>query len=161
MLNKLIEGTLQQKFLIILTVCAIIGLGIFYLKKLPIDAVPDISPNQVQINTEVPGLGPVEMEKLISFPIEFSMSSLPGVKEIRSLSKTGLSQVLVFFEDNIDIYFARQLVLERLQTAKEQLPQLLNAQPEMGPVSTGLGEIYQYVVTAENKDDGFLMTTRA
>lgn len=152
MLNKLIEGTLQQKFLIILTVCAIIGLGIFCLKKLPIDAVPDISPNQVQINTEVPGLGPVEMEKLISFPIEFSMSSLPGVKEIRSLSKTGLSQVLVFFEDNIDIYFARQLVLERLQTAKEQLPQLLNAQPEMGPVSTGLGEIYQYVVTAENKD---------
>ncbi len=134
-----------------LTIGAIIVLGIFYLQRLPIDAVPDVSPNQVQINTEVPGLGPIEMEKLISFPIEFSMSSLPRVKEIRSLSKTGLSQVLVFFDEGVNIYFARQLILERLQTTKEQLPQILNAQPEMGPISTGLGEIYQYKVSGEGK----------
>lgn len=151
MINKLIEYSLQLRLLVMLAIGAIIILGIFYLKRLPIDAVPDISPNQVQINTEVPGLGPIEMEKLISFPIEFSMSSLPKVKEIRSLSKTGLSQVLVFFDDDVDIYFARQLILERLQTAKEQLPQILNAQPEMGPISTGLGEIYQYTVTGEGK----------
>ncbi|MCF6149914.1 MAG: efflux RND transporter permease subunit [Candidatus Kuenenia sp.] len=151
MLNKLIEYSLQLRFLVMMAIGVIIGLGIFYLKHLPIDAVPDISPNQVQINTEVPGLGPVEMEKLISFPIEFSMSSLPSVEEIRSLSKTGLSQVVVFFDDDIDIYFARQLILERLQTAKEQLPQILNAQPEMGPISTGLGEIYHYKVSGEGK----------
>lgn len=151
MINKLIEYSLQLRFLVIVTIGIIIGLGIFYLKRLPIDAVPDISPNQVQINTEVPGLGPIEMEKLISFPIEFSMSNLPRVKEIRSLSKAGLSQVIVFFDDDVDIYFARQLILERLQTAREQLPKILNAQPEMGPISTGLGEIYQYKVYGEGK----------
>ncbi|WP_347275535.1 CusA/CzcA family heavy metal efflux RND transporter [Candidatus Kuenenia sp.] len=152
MINKIIEHALKQRFLIVIGVCVIIGLGLYYTKHLPIDAVPDVTTNQVQINTEVTGLGPVEIEKLITFPIEFSMSSLPDVVEVRSISKTGLSQVTVTFDDHVNIYFARQLILERLQTAKEQLPQVLMAQPIMGPISTGLGEIYQYVVTGEGKD---------
>ncbi len=152
MINRLIEYALKQGFLVIIVICTIIGLGLYYILRLPVDAVPDVTTNQVQINTEVPGLGPVEVEKLITFPIEFSMSSLPNVEEVRSLSKTGLSQVTVVFDDHVNIYFARQLVLERLQTAKEQLPQVFMAQPIMGPISTGLGEIYQYVVTGEGKD---------
>src|SRR3990167_569450 len=158
MINKIIEYTLKQGFLVIIGICVIVGLGLYYTKRLPIDAVPDVTTNQVQINTEVPGLGPVEAEKLITFPIEFSMSSLPNVVEVRSLSKTGLSQVTVIFDDHVNIYFARQLVLERLQTAKEQLPQVLNAQPIMGPISTGLGEIWKYVVTGEGKDNMELRT---
>jgi len=152
MINKIIEYALKQGFLVIVVICVIIGLGLYYIVRLPIDAVPDVTTNQVQINTEVPGLGPLEVEKLITFPIEFSMSSLPDVVESRSLSKTGLSQVTVVFDDHVNIYFARQLVLERLQTAKDQIPQVFMAQPIMGPISTGLGEIYQYVVTGEGKD---------
>jgi len=152
MINKIIEYALKQGFLVIVVICVIIGLGLYYIVRLPVDAVPDVTTNQVQINTEVPGLGPLEVEKLITFPIEFSMSSLPDVVEVRSISKTGLSQVTVVFDDHVNIYFARQLVLERLQTAKEQLPQVFMAQPIMGPISTGLGEIYQYVVTGEGKD---------
>ncbi len=152
MINRLIEYGLKQGFLVIVVICVIIGLGLYYIVHLPIDAVPDVTTNQVQINTEVPGLGPVEAEKLITFPIEFSMSSLPDVVEVRSLSKTGLSQVTVIFADYVNIYFARQLVLERLQTAKDQLPQVFMAQPVMGPISTGLGEIYQYVITGKGKD---------
>lgn len=152
MINKLIAYGLKQGFLVIIAICVIIGLGLYYIVRLPIDAVPDVTTNQVQINTEVPGLGPVEVEKLITFPIEFSMSSLPDVVEVRSLSKTGLSQVTVIFADYVNIYFARQLVFERLQTAKEQLPQVFMAQPIMGPISTGLGDIYKYVVTSEGKD---------
>lgn len=152
MINKLIEYALRQGFLVIIVICVIMGLGLYYIVRLPIDAVPDVTTNQVQINTEVPGLGPVEVEKLITFPIEFSMSSLPNVEEVRSLSKTGLSQVTVIFADHVNIYFARQLVLERLQTAKDQIPQVFMAQPLMGPISTGLGEIYQYIVTGERED---------
>ncbi len=152
MINRLIEYGLKQGFLVIIVIGIIIGLGLYYIVRLPIDAVPDVTTNQVQINTEAPGLGPVEAEKLITFPIEFSMSSLPDVVEVRSLSKTGLSQVTVIFDDHVNIYFARQLVLERLQTAKDQIPQVFMVQPIMGPISTGLGEIYQYVVTGEDKD---------
>jgi len=158
MINRLIEYALKQGFLVIIVIGVIIGLGLYYIVRLPVDAVPDVTTNQVQINTEVPGLGPLEVEKLITFPIEFSMSSLPDVVEVRSISKTGLSQVTVVFDDHVNIYFARQLVLERLQTAKEQLPQVFMAQPIMGPISTGLGEIYQYVVTGEGKDNMELRT---
>ena len=152
MINKIIEYALKQGFLVIIVICVIIGMGLYYILRLPIDAVPDVTTNQVQINTEAPGLSPVEVEKFITFPIEFSMSSLPDVVEVRSLSKTGLSQVTVIFDDHVNIYFARQLVLERLQTAKDQIPQVFMAQPMMGPISTALGEIYQYVVTGEDKD---------
>ena len=139
MINKIIEYALKQGFLVIIVICVIIGMGLYYILRLPIDAVPDVTTNQVQINTEAPGLSPVEVEKFITFPIEFSMSSLPDVVEVRSLSKTGLSQVTVIFDDHVNIYFARQLVLERLQTAKDQIPQVFMAQPMMGPISTALG----------------------
>lgn len=158
MINRLIGYALKQGFLVIIVIGVIIGLGLYYIVRLPVDAVPDVTTNQVQINTEVPGLGPLEVEKLITFPIEFSMSGLPNVVETRSLSKSGLSQVTVVFDDHVNIYFVRQLVFERLQTAKEQLPQVFNAQPVMGPISTGLGEIYQYVVTGEGKDNMELRT---
>ncbi len=158
MINKLIAYGLKQGFLVIIVIGVIIGLGLYYIVRLPIDAVPDVTTNQIQINTEAPGLGPVEVEKLITFPVEFSMSGLPNVVETRSLSKSGLSQVTVVFDDHVNIYFARQLVLERLQTAKEQLPQVFKAQPVMSPISTGLGEIYQYVVTGEGKDNMELRT---
>lgn len=158
MINRLIEYALKQGFLVIVVIGVIMGLGLYYLVRLPVDAVPDVTTNQVQINTEVSGLGPLEVEKLITFPIEFSMGGLPNVVETRSLSKSGLSQVTVVFADHVNIYFARQLVLERLQTAKEQLPKIFNAQPVMGPISTGLGEIYQYVVTGEGKDTMELRT---
>lgn len=158
MINRLIEYALKQGFLVIIVIGVIVGVGLYYIMRLPVDAVPDVTTNQVQINTEVSGLGPLEVEKLITFPIEFSMGGLPNVVETRSLSKSGLSQVTVVFADHVNIYFARQLVLERLQTAKEQLPKVFNAQPIMGPISTGLGEIYQYVVAGEGKDTMELRT---
>ncbi len=117
MINKLIEHALRQGFLVIIGICVIIGVGLYFTKHLPIDAVPDITTNQVQINTEVPGLGPIEVEKLVTFPIELTMSGLPDLQEERSLSKSGRSQVTLILDDHVNIYFARQLVFERLQTA--------------------------------------------
>ena len=123
----------------------LIGAGVYSSIHLKIDAVPDVTNIQVQINTIAPGLGPVEVEKLVTFPIETTMMGLPDIQEIRSLSKSAFSQVTVVFEDHVDTYFARQLVLERLQTAKESIPKGFGP-PMMSPISTGLGEIYQYTV---------------
>jgi cobalt-zinc-cadmium resistance protein CzcA len=113
-------------------------------KTWPIDAFPDVTNEQVMILTEVSGLTPAEVERLITFPIEVDMGGLPDVKQVRSLSKTGLSQVIVIFEDHVDTYFARQVVFERLAQVRDKLPE--GAEPELGPISTGLGEIYQYVL---------------
>lgn len=151
MIEKIIDFTIKQRLFVhgLVALLLLIGVGLYSLKHLPIDAVPDVTTNQVQINTEVHGLGPVDVEKLVTFPIESAMSGLPYVDEIRSLSKSALSQVTVVFADDVDIYFARQLVLERLQIAEERIPAGIG-QPVMGPISTGLGEIYQY--TIEGKD---------
>ncbi len=149
-MDKFISFIFRQKFLIIfLTLIIVIG-GIIAWKKLPIDAFPDVTNIQVMIITEAPGLAPAEVERLISFPIEIEMKGLPDVKMIRSLSKAGFSQVVIIFEDWVDTYFARQIVFERLQIAKEKLPEGID--PELGPVSTGLGEIYQYTLESENND---------
>lgn len=118
------------------------------LRFLPIDAVPDVTNVQVQINTNAPGLSPLEVEQLITFPLEQAMAGLPNLEQVWSLSKYGLSQVTVVFEDSTDIYFARQLVFERIQQARSQIPEGLG-EPEMGPVSTGLGEVYQYEVRGD------------
>ncbi len=123
-------------------------IGVRSLQLLPVDAVPDVTNIQVQVLTNSPGLGPVEVEKLITFPVETAMSGLPRVEEIRSVSKFGLSAVTVVFHDGTDIYWARQLIMERLQAAKEEIPEGLG-DPEMGPISTGLGEIYQFEVRGE------------
>ena len=144
MLDKFIHFILKQRFLVILGSILLFGAGVVAWKNLPIDAFPDVTNEQVMILTEAPGLAPAEVERLITFPIEVSMGGLPDVKQVRSLSKTDLSQVIVIFEDHVDTYFARQLVFERLAQVKDELPE--GAETELGPISTGLGEIYQYVV---------------
>ncbi|GIU75827.1 MAG: cation transporter [Nitrospiraceae bacterium] len=144
-MHRIIELSLKYRFLVIVFALLIIGVGIYDLGRLPIDAVPDITPNQVLILTRAPGLGPVEVERFITFPVETSMSGLPGITDIRSVSRFGLSVVYVFFEEDMDIYFARRLVMERLPRAREMIPPGFGT-PEMGPISTGLGEIYQFEV---------------
>ena len=148
MINALIRFSVSQRILVLLMVTILIGAGVYSLRSLPIDAVPDVTNVQVQILTAAPSLAPLEIERQITFPVEVSMSGLPGVEEIRSVSKFGLSAVTVVFEEGTDIYFARQLVLERLPEARDQIPENIGS-PEMGPISTGLGEIYQYELAAE------------
>jgi heavy metal efflux system protein len=143
MINGLIRFAVSQRLLVLLMVLILIGAGLYSLKHLPIDAVPDVTNVQVQVLTGAPSLAPLEIERQITFPVEVAMSGLPGLKEIRSVSKFGLSAVTVVFGDSVDTYFARQLVLERLSEAREQIPEGIGS-PEMGPISTGLGEIYQY-----------------
>lgn len=147
-MHRIIEFSLKFRFLILVMTALIIGGGWYSLQRLPIDAVPDITPNQVLVITRAPGLGPVEVERLITFPVETAMSGLPGIETIRSTSRFGLSVVYVFFEEGMDIYFARRLVLERLPQAREMIPAGFGT-PEMGPMSTGLGEIYQFEVAGK------------
>ena len=150
MLERLFELSLRNRFLVlILTGLLVIG-GITALQDLPIDAVPDITTVQVQILTRTAPMGPVEVERYVTFPIEAAMSGLPDLEEIRSVSRFGLSAVTVVFKDHVNVYFARQLVAERLGTAKEQIPPGFGT-PELGPVTTGLGEVFQFVV----KGDGY------
>jgi cobalt-zinc-cadmium resistance protein CzcA len=156
MLERIIASSIKHRWLAVLAAFAIAALGAYNFGRLPIDAVPDITNVQVQINTPVKALSPVEVEKRITFPIEWAMGGIPNVEEVRSLSRYGLSQVTVIFRDGTDIYWARQLVSERLSAAKESLPPGLG-EPQMGPVATGLGEIYMWTVTASNnakKPDG-------
>jgi cobalt-zinc-cadmium resistance protein CzcA len=143
-----VSFALENRFLVLVLTLLVIGIGGWSMGVLPVDAVPDITPNQVLILTSSAGLGPVEVEQFITFPVETAMSGLPGITEIRSVSRFGLSAVTVFFEEGIDLYFCRQLVMERLPQARELIPEGFG-QPEMGPISTGLGEIYQFEVRGE------------
>ncbi|HZF83856.1 MAG TPA: CusA/CzcA family heavy metal efflux RND transporter, partial [Burkholderiaceae bacterium] len=147
MFEKIIRFAIEQRWLVLLAVLAMAGLGVYNYQKLPIDAVPDITNVQVQINTAAPGYSPLETEQRVTFPIETVMAGLPGLQETRSLSRYGLSQVTVIFRDGTDIYFARQLVNERLQSTTGQLPDGIH--PVAGPISTGLGEIYLWTVEAK------------
>ncbi|MDP8249039.1 MAG: CusA/CzcA family heavy metal efflux RND transporter [Candidatus Tritonobacter lacicola] len=149
-MHKFLSFIFRQRMLVIFGTIGLIVGGIFSWRDLPIDAFPDVTNVQVMILTEAPGFAPTEVERLISFPIEISMNGLPDIQLIRSLSKAGLSQVVIIFEDWVDIYFARQLVFERLTEAREHLPPGL--EPELGPISTGLGEIYQYTLQSINPD---------
>lgn len=148
MLNRIFEFALNNRFLILVFAGLIIASGVYSMSILPIDAVPDVTPNQVQILTNAPGLGPVEVEKFITFPVETAMSGLPGIELIRSVSRFGLSAITIYFDEGMDIYFCRRLVMERLPQARETIPQGLGT-PEMGPISSGLGEIYQFEVKGE------------
>jgi cobalt-zinc-cadmium resistance protein CzcA len=155
MFERIINFSIAQRWLVLLIVIGMAGVGIYNYQKLPIDAVPDITNVQVQINTAAPGFSPLETEQRITYPIETVMAGLPHLEQTRSLSRYGLSQVTVTFKDGTDIYFARQLVNERLQEAKERLP--AGVTPSMGPISTGLGEIYLWTVEAKEgakKADG-------
>src|SRR5471032_31248 len=155
MFERLIRFAIAQRWLVMLAVAAMAGLGIYSYQKLPIDAVPDITNVQVQINTQASGYSPLETEQRITFPIETAMAGLPNLEQTSSLSRYGLSQITVIFKDGTNIYFARQMINERLQEARESLPGGIT--PKMGPVSTGLGEIYLWTVETEagaKKPDG-------
>lgn len=145
MLTKIIAFSIKNKFIVGLFVLGLIGYGAYETTKLPIDAVPDITDNQVQIITVAPALGATDIERLITFPIEQANSNISGLKQIRSFSRFGLSLVTVVFDDNTDIYWARQQITERLQTVQNEIPAGIG-NPELGPITTGLGEIYQYVI---------------
>ncbi len=149
MLNWIIDFSLRHRLLVILGAVALAVLGGISLRYLDIDAFPDTTPVQVQINTVAPALGPEEVEQQITFPIEQAIGGLPRLEQLRSVSKFGLSQVVVIFADGTDIYFARQLINERLGTV--ELPQNIE-RPKMGPVATGLGEVFHYVVTGQGND---------
>ena len=150
MLNRIISFSLEHRWLVLLIAAAIAALGVYNFNRLPIDAVPDITNVQVQINTEAPGYSPLESEQRITFPVETEMAGLPQLDYTRSVSRYGLSQVTVVFKDGTDIYLARQLVNERLGEAKERLPD--GIEPAMGPIATGLGEIFMYTVSNKNTD---------
>ena len=143
MINGLIRFSVENRLIVLLLVAIMAAAGAYSLINLPIDAVPDVTNVQVQVLTAAPSLAPLEIERQVTFPVETAMSGLPDVEEIRSVSKFGLSAVTIVFDDSVNTYFARQLVLERLAQAREQIPESIGS-PEMGPISTGLGEIYQY-----------------
>ncbi|MEN9457947.1 MAG: hypothetical protein RL135_521, partial [Bacteroidota bacterium] len=148
MLTKIIEFSVRNKLIIGLFVIALIGYGAYNITKLPIDAVPDITNNQVQVITVAPSFGATDIERLVTFPIEQANNNISGLLEIRSFSRFGLSLVTIVFNDETDIYWARQQVAERLLQVQSQIPAGIGT-PQLGPVSTGLGEIYQYVVRPE------------
>ena len=147
MLDRILRFSIQRSGLVIVLVLSLAGLGVWNFTRLPIDAVPDITNVQVMINTEAPGYTPLEVEQRISYPLETSLAGLPGLTHTRSISRYGLSQVVAIFTDDTDIYFARQLINERLSAARSELPSGL--EPELGPIATGLGEIFMFTVDAE------------
>jgi len=153
MLNKIISFSVKNKLIIGLFVIALIGWGTYEVTRLPIDAVPDITDNQVQVITVSPALGAPDVERLITFPIEQSCSNIPGLKQLRSFSRFGLSLVTIVFDDETDIYWARQQIAERLSQVQDAIPDGIG-KPEMAPVTTGLGEIYQYVVRPKKGYEG-------
>ena len=147
-MHRLIDFSLRNKFLVLIFTGVIVAAGIYSMLRLPIDAVPDVTPNQVLVLTQAPGLSPLEIERNITFPVETAMSGLPGITEIRSVSRFGLSAVYIYFGEQMDIYFARRLVMERLPAAREAIPAGFGV-PEMGPISSGLGEIFQFEVRGQ------------
>lgn len=151
MLEKILHFSLTQRFLIIVGTLIVIGLGLASWHSLPLDAVPDITPNQVVINTETPGMATADVEKLVTLPIETALGGIDGVEGTRSLSQYGLSQVTVTFHDPVNTYFARQQVSERLSAVREQLPRDVSA-PQLAPVTTGLGDIYYYALESDTKN---------
>ena len=159
MINKIIDASLNNRFVVLLVVVLLIAVGVWSMFRLPVDAVPDLTNVQVQVLTTSPSLGPVEMEQFVTFPVETAMSGIPRVEEIRSVTRFGLSNVTVVFEEGTDIYWARQLVNERLTEAREAIPEGLGT-PTMGPIATGMGEIYQFEVRAKPGYDYSLQDLR-
>ncbi|SFD44612.1 efflux RND transporter permease subunit [Flavobacterium phragmitis] len=148
MLDKIIQFSIRNKFVILLFTLVLIAWGSYSLKKLPLDALPDVTNNQVQIITTAPTLASQEVEQLITYPLERAVKTVPDIIELRSISRFGLSVVTVVFEDDVDIYWAREQIFQRLKQAEENIPDYVNS-PELAPISTGLGEIYQYDVYAK------------
>lgn len=159
MLNRLIDFAIYNRLLVLLSLIAMVIAGVMIIPRLNLDAFPDVTNVQVVVNTEAPGLAAEEVEKLITFPIEAVMYSLPDVEEVRSISKVGLSVITVVFKDHVNIYFARSQVFERLQTAREKIPTEVGV-PEMGPNTSGLGQVFQYVLRTNNPQKFDAMTLR-
>ncbi|HEY3330978.1 MAG TPA: CusA/CzcA family heavy metal efflux RND transporter [Capsulimonadaceae bacterium] len=159
MLHKIISFSLHQRFIVLLAVCILAAIGVVGVRSLTLDAVPDITTNQVIVNTNAPGMAAAEVEKLVTFPVEASVAGATGVESVRSLSTYGLSQVVITFADKSDVYFDRQIVNERLAAVREQLPASVEA-PELGPVATGLGDIYMYAVESDTRSAKDLKTAQ-
>ncbi|HCS63202.1 MAG TPA: CusA/CzcA family heavy metal efflux RND transporter [Cellvibrio sp.] len=151
MIESILHAAINRRWLVMITVLALIALGLWNYHRLPIDAVPDITNVQVQINTEAPGYSPLETEQRITYPVETALAGLPKLNYTRSISRYGLSQVTVVFDEGTDIYFARNLINERLGQIKSALPE--NIEPMMGPIATGLGEIFMYTVEATSSSE--------
>jgi len=147
-MHRLVDICLRYRFLVVALTLLLVAAGVMALRELTIDAVPDITPVQVQILTRSPALGPVEVEQYVTFPIEAAMTGLPGVKQIRSISRYGISAVTVTFEDNVSLYLARQLAAERLSVAAENIPPAFG-RPQLGPMTTGLSEVYMFTVEGD------------
>ncbi len=150
MLEKVLKFSVEHRYLVLIGVVCVAIIGLFSLQRLPIDAVPDITPVQVQVNTEFPGFSPIDIEKQITFPVENALAGIPGLAYTRSLSRNGFSQVVAIFRDDVSIYFARQQVNERLVEARRNLP--AGAEPKMGAITTGLGEVYVWTVGYSHPD---------
>ncbi|MDH3709200.1 MAG: efflux RND transporter permease subunit, partial [Cyclobacteriaceae bacterium] len=148
MIASIIGFSIRHKLIIIFFVIAWVAWGVYSLTKIPIGAVPDVTNNQVQVLTTSRNLSTLDIEQFITYPVELELSNLPGVEEIRSISKFGLSVVTVVFEDDMGTYLPRQLIAEKLKSAIDNIPKGFGS-PEMGPITTGLGEIYQYVLDVE------------
>jgi len=146
--SKIVDISLRYRFFVILGVIGITALGIYQYSQLPVDAFPDISPVMVPVFAEAHGMAPEEVERLITFPIESAMNGLPGIRQIKSTSAFGMAVIYVYFQDDVDIYFARQIVSERLNEALAQLPEM-HEPPALGPISTGLGQIFIYYLTLD------------
>jgi len=160
MLNSIVDWAVRNRLLVLLgLIAALIG-SVMSIEKLNLDAFPDVTNIQVQVNTEAPGLAAEEVEQLITYPIEAVMYSLPDVEEVRSISKTGLSVISVVFKEGTDIYLARQLVFEQLQAARENIPDGVGI-PEMGINTSGLGMVYQYVLLADENSGVDAMQLRS
>jgi len=148
-MDRLLNLSLRYRFFTLMVLVMVVISGLWSLGELNIDAVPDLTPVQVQVLTRAPALGPVEVERFVTFPIEAKLSGLPGLREIRSVSRYGLSAVTAIFEDHVNVYLARQLVNERVTLAAEQIPNEY-ARPIIGPLTTGLGEVYQFTLNSED-----------
>ena len=160
MLNRMIDWAITHRLMVVIALMALVITAFFMIPRLNLDAFPDVTNVQVAINTEAPGLAAEEVEQLITFPIEAVMYALPDVQEVRSISKTGLSGITVVFKENTDIYFARQLVFERLQSAKALIPAGVGT-PEIGPNTSGLGQVYQYLLKADAESGYDTMSLRS
>lgn len=150
MIHSILQGAVRLRWLVLFVTAVVAAIGAWQLNLLPIDVTPDITNKQVQINTVVPTLSPVEIEKRVTYPIETALAGLNGVESTRSFSRNGFSQVTVIFKESANLYFMRQQVSERLAQARPNLPE--GAEPQMGPVSTGLGEVFHYSVEYAHPD---------
>ncbi len=150
MLSSIVAASLRYKVLVLVAFAAIVGWGVHAFLVVPVDAFPDVTPIQVNIYTESPGIAAEEVEKLVTFPVETAMAGLPGVQQIRSVSLFGLSYVSVYFNDSVDIYFARRLAGERLAEARERIPEGYG-KPELGPNTSGLGQVFWYTIESTDK----------